>query len=69
MQKSFSLVPKKGFENQLVELYIPQQDLKITDKEIGEKGEQDDTETHNSCPVYMLESGHKRISEFPSSQK
>ena len=37
MQKSFSLVPKKGFENQLIELYIPQQDLKITDKEIGRR--------------------------------
>ena len=63
MQKSFSLVPKKGFENQLVELYIPQQDLKITDKEIGEKGEQDDTETHNSCPVYMLESRDSPVIE------
>ena len=39
MQNSFSLVPKKGFENQLVELYILQQGLKITGKEIREKGE------------------------------
>ena len=39
MQNSFSLVPKNGFENQPVELHIPQQDLKITDKEIAEKGE------------------------------
>ena len=38
MQYSFSLVPKKGFENPLVELYILQQDLKITDKVTGEKG-------------------------------